>query len=389
MKLRSVSWMTLRTRARNHPEVRIWFPQDEDRVSFPPLRSSARRTYAKVVGLLLVACYLPLVIGTLDMTSRYGVHWAQDAIGWLRCGKLTAGIVVFFWLCWLVIARTTLDRVPPWQRLVQRGSAVVCGATALYAAFPGATVLGYPEGSSAVFGGAVAWLALEVCRAHGVLPGPRHTATPAEALRNWRIGEAAFNATAVGAGTCFLLTQLLRWADIDGVPVMQGSQLEVIGVDGPAALALGVMATVLLENVVVVVATTALLTAIRRPSWEIYTLVCGMDILLHSYFGLAAIGMALHAAGRVWLYRRYRRLTPLLASHAVLDLIGGSAQLLLRHSLIYGLAPGVLLCIGAGLWERRLKTAAQAAEPQQPPLSGSRPVPNTPEPHDVTSRPTT
>jgi hypothetical protein len=85
---------------------------------------------------------------------------------------------------------------------------------------------------------------------------------------------------------------------------------------------------VAIEDVVIVAATTALLTAVRRPAWQVYTLVCVPEVLLHAYFGLPAIGMILFAAGRVWLYRQYGRLLPFMVAHFVFDVVGGSFQLL-------------------------------------------------------------
>jgi hypothetical protein len=313
--------------------------------------------YGQVVVLLLITSFRPLVIGVLQVAQMYGVRWAPDDLRWVWPCQLAAGTVVFFWLSWLVIARTTLDRVSQPRRLLQRGSAVACGAVAMYAAVPvPATAAFQREVALTVFNCTVAWLALEVCRAHGVAPGARLPVTAAERLGDWRIGFAALLACA-SASLCILLLALLRWINIDGVPVMEGSQLGALGIDTYTSLGLAAVTAVAVEDVVIVAGTTALLTAIRRPAWEIYTLICLLEILLHAYFGLAAVGMTLYAAGRVWLYRRYRRLVPLVAAHAAVDLVFApinSAPLLYR--LLF-LAPFVA---AAGWSERRLTRAAQA-----------------------------
>lgn len=290
-----------------------------DRAGAPSTDAPAPWVYVQVIGLLILACFRPLVIGVLQVAQMYGVVWAPHDLRWVRPCQFAIGTVVFFWLSWLVTARTTLHHVSRRRRLVERGAAVACGAVAMYTAAPTSDAV--QRGAVlAVFGCTVAWLALEVCRAHAASPSTRFPATAAERLRDWRIADAALLACMAGGGLSMLLLVLLRWIDIDGVPVMEGSQLSALGLDNVAVLGLTVVWTVAIEDIVIVAATTALLTAIRRPAWEIYTLVCLTEVLLHAYLGLPAIGMALYAAGRVWLYRRYQRLLPLMAGHAALDL---------------------------------------------------------------------
>lgn len=338
-----------------------------DRTHVPSTNTSAARVYGQAITLLIIVCFRPLVLGVLQVAEMYGVRWAPHDLRWVWRCQFTAGMVVFLWLSWLVIARTTLDRVSQRCRLAQRGAAVVCGAVAMYAAVPTSQLL-QRQVALTVFSCTVAWLALEVCQAHGVSPLTRLPATAAERLRDWRIAHAAFLACVTGGGLCILLVVLLRRIDIDGVPVMRGSQLNVLGLDAFPAIVLAVVGTVAMEDVVIVAATTALLTAIRRPAWEIYTLISVIEILLHAYFGLPAIAIALYAIGRVWLYRRYQRLLPLVAGHAVLDLCASTVQ---SFSFLY--RPLLAIALGAVLmWtERHLERSAPPAGQEPSPAEAA------------------
>ncbi|WP_123972742.1 hypothetical protein [Streptomyces sp. Ag109_O5-1] len=302
--------------------------------------------------LLLLTSFRTLAIGVLDVAGMYGVRWASADLRWIRPCEFVLGMVVFFWLSGLVIARTTLDRVSQPRRLAVRGAAAVCGAVSMYAA----GLVPYRQVALIVSGCTAAWLALEVCRAHGVSPTAWLPATARDRLRDWRIATAALLACMAGGGLTKLLVVLLGWADIDGIPVMKGSQLGALGFHNVGVIGLTVVWTVAIEDVVMVAATAALLTAIHRPAWEIYTLICLIEVLAHAYFGLPAIAMALYAAGRVWLYRRYQRLLPLMAAYAGFDLSAATVQFLLPG--IYRVLPVIPVALVVMWIERRVTAAA-------------------------------
>ncbi|MEU6230528.1 hypothetical protein [Streptomyces sp. NPDC047042] len=280
-----------------------------------------------VIGLLLLASLLPLASATAMVSAMYGVPWGRREALVLVIAQAGAAVVVFFWLAWRVIARTPLDRVSQRRRLLQRGAAVACAIVAMYTAATPLSVLRADLGK-AVFGCVLAWLALEVCRDHDVLVGTGLPTTATQRLHEWKIAGNTLYACGVGALTVTVLTLLGRWFGIDGVPAMQGDQLSALGIGRFSSLALSVVWAVAIEDVVIVAATTALLAAIHRPAWQIYTLVCVLEVALHAYMGLPAIGMTLYGAGRVWLYLRHRRLIPLMAGHAAFDLTFGPFMLL-------------------------------------------------------------
>ncbi|MFJ6901510.1 hypothetical protein [Streptomyces hokutonensis] len=333
----------------------------------------ARRVVRHVIGLLLLACYFPLAVTAVTSGHLYGLSLSLTTRTRYAViyGQFSVATVVFWWLCWLVFTRTLLSRVTPRQRLLQRGAAVLAGAAGMYAAVPfsiaHAQVVGH-----AVFGCVMAWLALEVCRAHRVSLRTTLPRTAVERLRDWQITITVLYVCVVGGVLSFLLVHLIRWTGA-GVPVMKGGQMATLGVDNVGTLAIGLVSTVALEDVVIVAATTALLTAIRRPAWQIYTLVCIPEVLLHAYLGLPAIGMLVFAAGRVWLYRRYGRLLPLMAAHFTFDLVGGGLMLLQGLPFWYRPALGLLFSLVVSWAENRLKKAAKSAR------SDEQPQPATPD----------
>ncbi|MGY1502934.1 CPBP family glutamic-type intramembrane protease [Streptomyces sp. QTS52] len=339
-------------------------PSSATTARFPA--ASTRRVVLHVAGLLLLGCYWSLAKAVVAVGALYGVRWSAQDILRFGLGQIALSTVLFFWLMWKVISRTCLSQgVSNRSRLLQRSAAAACGMAAMYSTIPTSSTLARFAGQM-VFACVLVWLTVEVTRAHGVLLGGKLPATAAQRLRDWKVSGMAFAVCAASGAATALLASLIPWAGIDGIPVMQGNQLSVLGIDGFGKLGLGLVRTVAIEDVVVVAATTTLLTAIRRPAWEIYTLVSVIEVLLHAYSGLPAIGAVLFAVGRVWLYRRHRSLLPLMAGHALFDLNVGGLQLLAVRD-VYRIVL-VLLTWATFMWiSHRLVCATAAAEPPSPP----------------------
>ncbi|NBE51183.1 hypothetical protein [Streptomyces boluensis] len=223
----------------------------------------------------------------------------------------------------------------------------------------------------AIFGCVVAWLALEVCRAQGLNldKGPGAVAVPRGRAQVWTVVKYTFLACAVGGAATMLLQQAFRLLDTAAVPVMKVDQLSTLGLSSPSDLVFAAVWAVAIEDVVIVAAVIALLTAARRPSWEIYATVCVIEVVLHGYFGLPAVGMALYAAGRVWLYQRYGRLVPLLIGHFAADLWGG---VIMPLPLSHRLVAVVVLLIPLLLIERWVQDPAAAEASDSPVLPPAR-----------------
>ncbi|MEH0415914.1 hypothetical protein [Streptomyces sp. B21-083] len=380
MKASSGPGKRLRTAAADYLFAPGRLPRDG--AHSPSTSSSSAQVYGQVIGLLVIICFRPFVLGVINVTEMYGVRWTAHDLRWVPQCQFVLGMVVFFWLSWRVIGRTPLSRVSPRSRLMQRGVAVVCGVVSMYAAF-----LHVPQRQAAliVFCCTVAWLALEVCQAQGVSPLTRFPATAAARLRDWQLMKMTVLACLTGGGLTALLVALLRWVDIGNVPVMQGSQLSTLGFDtAPLLILPSVASTVAVEDVVVVAATTALLTAIRRPAWEVYTLVCVIEVMLHAYFGLPALAMVLYTIGRVWLFRRYRRLLPLMAGHAAFDLCAAHAQLL---PVIYGLLLAIPVTALVQWIDHRVTTAAELSDREPPSAEAAASDPGVPPAQDRSRSP--
>ncbi|WP_043684376.1 hypothetical protein [Streptomyces xylophagus] len=347
----------------------------------------ARRVIRHVIGLMLLACCFPLIGTVLTSGHLYGLPSSLSARARypVICTEFAVAAIVFWWLCWLVFARTPLSRVTPRQRLLQRGAAVLAGAAGMFASAPFPIALAQVAGH-AVSGCVLAWLALEVCRSHRVSLRTALPRTAVERLRDWQVTIMVFGVCVVSGALSFLLLQLIRWTGA-GVPVMKGSQMATVGENDVGTLAFGVVSTVALEDVVIVAATTALLTAIRRPAWQIYTLVCIPEVLLHAYLGLPAIGMLVFAAGRVWLYRQYGRLLPFTAAHFTLDFGGGGLMLMQRFPFWYRPALVYLFGVLVFLIGNRLGKAAKAAraDEQPPPVTPDADTPQSDEHPDRVS----
>ena len=333
----------------------------------------ARRVVRHVIGLLLLACYFPLAVTAVTSGHLYGLSLSlttQTRYAVIY-GQFSVATIVFWWLCWLVFTRTLLSRVTPRQRLLQRGAAVLAGAAGMYATAPFPIPLAQVVGHD-VFGCVLAWLALEVCRTHRVSLRIALPRTAVERLHDWQITITVLYVCVGGGVLSFLLIHLIRWTGA-GVPVMKGGQMATLGVDNFGTLAIGLVSTVALEDVLIVATTTALLTAVRRPAWQIYTLVCIPEVLLHAYLGLPAIGMLVFAAGRVWLYRQYGRLLPFMAAHFTFDLVGGGLMLMQGLPFWYRPALGLLFNLVVSWAENRLKKAAKSAR------ADAQPQPATPD----------
>ncbi|WP_326812435.1 hypothetical protein OIE62_06850 [Streptomyces scopuliridis] len=305
-----------------------------------------RHAYADLWILLLIACWSTLSGSLVQFAALCGF---QDPRLWqiVIHGQVIAAAAAFVWLCYLVIGRTPWNRRRPIRRLAIRSAAVITGAAFLYTSLP-AAIGAYPLWLTLfVQSAAVAWLALEVCRSRGITPArlgicPPGARTPAGRVEAWEIGNRVVAACIMGGGAAMVLLVVLRWAPL-GLPVMRTTQTEAIGLTSTWDLLPAVLWTVVSEDLVIVAAIAALATAARRSTWEIYAIVCCVEIAVHLYMGLPALGYLPYAWYRVRLYLRYGRLTPLVVGHALFDVAGLSTQgFPLASKLLLGLAVVVI-----------------------------------------------
>ncbi|WP_405542798.1 hypothetical protein OG478_13880 [Streptomyces phaeochromogenes] len=296
----------------------------------PDLSATAKTADAALIRRALIQVSALLTLAScVSLTSLAEFLDGPDGVlptglaDWVQFGS---ALITALWLAWTVSLRIPPVASEPalrrhgFPRLV--GTAVGL-AVVVYATTPASSRLGdYVAG--AIHGCLLAWLALEVCRAHGVpLRAGFLTADARQQRQTWLITKWAFVACVMGPAVTGLLTLFVHWSGMDGIPVLgdggrsgQDEQEAFLGFDSAWSKAFAYVRTVAIEDVVIVAAATTLLTAARRPAWQVYTTICAIEVALHSYFGVPAIGTVVFAAGRVWLYRRYGCIAPLVIAHA-------------------------------------------------------------------------
>jgi hypothetical protein len=167
------------------------------------------------------------------------------------------------------------------------------------------------------FGGALAWLTLEVLRRHGITATrlgivPTRSPRPAGHLKSWQIAGYAVLACVFCAR---IATMARSYLPMHSAPTSSSStsRWEILP-DAVYAVAL--------EDLVIVAAVAALLTAARRPQWEMYAIAGGPTVAVHLSYGVAALAFLPYALVRLGLYRRHGRLIPLITAHAAVDVLG-------------------------------------------------------------------
>ncbi|NKY96756.1 CPBP family intramembrane glutamic endopeptidase [Nocardiopsis alborubida] len=134
--------------------------------------------------------------------------------------------------------------------------------------------------------------------------------------QGWRVFVCAFAAIVTWMVGMDLLSALMPEAAVGG-PVIEdrADAVWTVLMLGPAQLT-----TALVEEPIVVGLLVVLLTAARRPAWEIYTLAILAKIAYHLTYGLPVLALVPAALVIVWLYRRTGRLWPVILAHAAYNL---------------------------------------------------------------------
>ncbi len=84
--------------------------------------------------------------------------------------------------------------------------------------------------------------------------------------------------------------------------------------DLPAALAAGIV-----EELVVVALVVTVLEQAGTRVWVIFAVGIALRLSYHVYYGPGVIALAIWAAINIWIYRRTRRVTPLIVAHVMWD----------------------------------------------------------------------
>ncbi len=78
----------------------------------------------------------------------------------------------------------------------------------------------------------------------------------------------------------------------------------------------------IVEELVVVALLVTVLEQARTKVWVIYVVGLTLRLSYHVYYGWGVIVFLLWAATAIWLFRRTRRITPLIVAHMVYDSFG-------------------------------------------------------------------
>lgn len=277
------------------------------RVPFDPSPGAPRRVLWHLLALLLIASGRTVA----GYVYEYGgIPWnSQTAHAVLIGVQVTIPIIVLLWLACRVITRTR-QTSSVGHRWGPPLGAVAVAAAAVAGTWPVGGQPYFNAGRIAV-AVSVAWLTLEVCRQHGVTPvrlgiWPLRPATAPDLVR------------AVCVGFIAVLASLI--AGIGSKLLSVHSQQDALGITSAADAASSVLLTVSLENIVMVAAVVALLSAARRPAWQMYATASVVELAVHAYMGLLpALAFLPFWWLRVWLYRRYGMLLPLIVAHLIID----------------------------------------------------------------------
>ncbi|WP_435244253.1 CPBP family glutamic-type intramembrane protease [Streptomyces sioyaensis] len=145
------------------------------------------------------------------------------------------------------------------------------------------------------------------------------------------VSTARGRAQAVSVGATVGLAALITIVIVNALPTFLpgtgsaygGSQAGFLGWKNIWLQAANVVVTGAIEDVVMVGAIVSLLAMARRPAWEMYALSLTIEVGMHLYFGVPAVGISLVAAVSLALYRHTGRLTPIVIAHIAYDLCNG------------------------------------------------------------------
>jgi hypothetical protein len=196
----------------------------------------------------------------------------------------------------------------------------------------------------------------------------------------WRT-HRAYGWQALGIGLIFLAAILASSALL--TLVSPSSHYPYGGVDAwnllyelPHAINAGII-----EELVVVALFVTALEQARTPVWVIYVVGITIRLSYHIYYGPGVITFVLWAAAAIWLFRRTRRITPLIVAHVLYD----SSGVFFREVTGGGAAAvGVLLSLA--IWALLITVIVRAIQigtrGRKPPVGSSPAGPSAGFPRD-------
>jgi hypothetical protein len=278
-----------------------------------PLATSTGRGYAEAVGFFALVFGTFAVTAILDGAASWGFHpdWSRVAYRWESLSQ------------WSTLAVLTL-----WFAAVRRCRLIwawAIGIAALISAYTVYTLgaMRTPDGLYEVIAASTATLlAIALARQRfvslttfGIGPGwgQRDYAGRSQASKVfwW---EMAANVISAVIGSAIIAAGFAH------------GHSPIASHENPVGVVLRILSSGLIEEVVVAVVVIAL-SAARRPVWEMYALSCLMRVSYHMYYQTVGLSMIVMGLINVWLYRRSRRLTPIIVGHIVYDAMASARMI--------------------------------------------------------------
>ncbi len=271
------------------------------------------------------ATYPPIPVrrGHADAFGAFGVAFGGYALAsLLACARLIIGLLYPGWASGWNIPAVSVATGSWWlARLLWDGGRRARAGVAILIAIGVASVLQIrsfwlPDAIwDLVYIPVCAGLALWLAARRGVSPrrlglAPRWAANTRGRVQAALMVVAAFAAMSASSYAAALVQFLCSW-----LPVGQPHQVTMHGWD----LLMRILASGTIEELLLVAALVTALQAAGRPVWQIYAIGLGMRLSFHLYYGATAPASLIFAAVHLWLYRRTRRLTPLIVAHVGYD----------------------------------------------------------------------
>lgn len=275
-----------------------------------PLATTTRRAYAEAVGFFALTFGGFAVTAILDGAAQWGFHpdWSRAAYRWESLSQWSTLAVLTLWFA----AARQCRLVWAWAI----GIAALISAYAVYTQGDMRT----PDGLYEVIAASTATLlAITLARhrfvsltAFGIGRGwgqRDHAGREQTSKVFW--WEMAANVISAVIGSAIIAAGLAH------------GHSPISSHENPIGVVLRILSSGVIEEVMVAVVVIAL-SAARRPVWEMYALSCLMRVSYHMYY--QTVGLSIIAMGliNVWLYRRTRRLTPIIVGHIVYDAIAST-----------------------------------------------------------------
>ena len=282
-----------------------WLPPLPARAPAPDLiRTTGGRAYAEATMFYLLVFGVFAVTAILDGAAAWGFHpgWSQWAWRWAGLGFWSTLAVLILWFAavwrWRLVWACSIGIT-----VLIAGDAVVTSGA-----------MRTPDGMySAVAAATAMLLAIALARRHGL--------TLKEfGVRTWHRPDPAGRPQALQvfwwavAGSCLS-------SAIGGLMIVLGAahgQSPIHPHENPASVVLRMLASGVVEEVLVAAVVIAL-GAARRSAWEMYVLLAVMRVSYHMYYQTCGLSVLAMGVLYVWLYRRTRRLTPIICAHIITD----------------------------------------------------------------------